>query len=78
MQKIPFQSERPLLRIGSITFLTGLAIFIISSAFHAGREDPTNHLRVLHDGPLWIENIEENKVRLSIIDMLAYRTGEIL
>ena len=37
MQKILFQSERPLLRIGSITFLTGLAIFIISSAFHSFR-----------------------------------------
>jgi hypothetical protein len=46
MQKITFEPERPLLRIGSITFLTGLAIFIISSVFHAGREDPTNHLSV--------------------------------
>ena len=46
MHERTFQSERPLLRIGSITFLTGLAIYIISSAFHAGREDPTNHLRV--------------------------------
>ncbi|MDP9289098.1 MAG: hypothetical protein M3P08_12995 [Thermoproteota archaeon] len=57
MQKIPFQSERPLLRIGSITFLTGLAIFIISSAFHAGREDPTNHLLVFAEyanSPPWI------------------------
>jgi len=40
------QFERPLLRIGSITFLIGLAIFIISTEFHASREDPTNHLRV--------------------------------
>jgi len=57
MQKIPFQSERPLLRIGSITFLTALAIFIISSAFHAGREDPTNHLHVFAEyanGSPWI------------------------
>src|SRR5919198_1871473 len=46
MHERTFQSERPLLRIGSITFLTGLAIYIISSAYHAGREDPTNHLRV--------------------------------
>src|SRR5919109_494067 len=46
MHERTFQSERPLLRIGSITFLTGLTIYIISSAFHAGREDPTNHLRV--------------------------------
>ena len=46
MRETTLQFEHPLLRIGSITFLTGLAIFIISSAFHAGREDPTNHLRV--------------------------------
>jgi hypothetical protein len=38
--------EHPMLRMGSIAFLAGLAIYIISSAFHAGREDPTNHLRV--------------------------------
>ena len=53
----PIQFERPLLRIGSITFLTGLAIFIISSAFHAGREDPTDHLRVFVEyanSPPWI------------------------
>ena len=57
MHETTFQSERPLLRIGSITFLTGLAIFIISSAFHAGREDPTNHLRVFAEyanSPPWI------------------------
>jgi len=57
MQKTKFQSDRPLLRIGSVTFLTGLAIFIISSAFHAGREDPTNHLRVFAEyanSPPWI------------------------
>ena len=46
MHETAFQYRRPLLRIGSITFLIGLAIFIISSAFHAGREDPANHLRV--------------------------------
>ena len=52
-----FQSELPLLRIGSITFLIGLVIFIISSVFHAGREDPTNHLRVFAEyanSPPWI------------------------
>jgi hypothetical protein len=57
MHESTFQSERPLLRIGSIAFLTGLAIFIISSAFHAGREDPTNHLRVFTEyanSPPWI------------------------
>jgi hypothetical protein len=57
MHETTFQSKYPLLRIGSITFLTGLAIFIISSAFHAGREDPTNHLRVFAEyanNPPWI------------------------
>jgi hypothetical protein len=57
MQKTTFQSERPLLRIGSITFLTGLAIFIISSAFHTSREDPTKHLRVFAEyanSPPWM------------------------
>jgi hypothetical protein len=52
-----FQYRRPLLRIGSITFLTGLAIFTISTAFHASREDPTNHLRVFAEyanSPPWI------------------------
>lgn len=52
-----FQSERLLLRIGSITFLIGLAIFTISTAFHASREDPTNHLRVFAEyanSPPWI------------------------
>jgi hypothetical protein len=57
MHETTFQSKRPLLRIGSITFLTGLVIFIISSAFHAGREDPTNLLRVFAEyanSPPWI------------------------
>ena len=52
-----FQFKCHLLRIGSITFLTGLAIFIISSVFHASREDPTNHLRVFAEyanSPPWI------------------------
>ncbi|MFL6459627.1 MAG: hypothetical protein ACJ71J_01550 [Nitrososphaeraceae archaeon] len=57
MHETTFQSKRPLLRIGSITFLTGLAIFIISSAFHTSREDPTKHLRVFAEyanSPPWI------------------------
>ena len=52
-----FQYRHLLLRIGSITFLTGLAIFTISTAFHASREDRTNHLRVFAEyanSPPWI------------------------
>jgi hypothetical protein len=52
-----FQYRRLLLRIGSITFLTGLAIFTISTAFHASRENPTDHLRVFAEyanSPPWI------------------------
>jgi Domain of unknown function (DUF4386) len=49
--------ERLLLRMGSIAFLAGLTIFIISTGFHASREDPTNHLRVFAEyanSPPWI------------------------
>jgi hypothetical protein len=41
-QTIP-QFERPLLRMGSIAFLVGLVIFVVSTMFHASREDPANH-----------------------------------
>jgi hypothetical protein len=58
MHETTFQSGRPLLRIGSITFLTGLTIFIISSAFHPSIiENPTNQLRVFAEyakSPPWI------------------------
>jgi hypothetical protein len=37
------QFERPLLRMGSIAFFAGLTIFVVSTVFHASREDPTNH-----------------------------------
>ncbi|HEU4444583.1 MAG TPA: DUF4386 family protein [Nitrososphaeraceae archaeon] len=35
--------ERPMLRIGSVAFLAGLVIIIVSTLFHASQEDPTNH-----------------------------------
>jgi hypothetical protein len=57
MHETTSQSKLPLLRIGSVTFLAGLAIFAISTAFHASREDPTNHLRVFAEyanSPPWI------------------------
>ena len=57
MHETTFQSKRPLLKTGSIAFLTGFAIFTISTAFHASREDPTNHLRVFAEyanSPPWI------------------------
>ena len=37
------QFERPLLRMGSIAFLAGIVIVIVSTVFHPSREDPTNH-----------------------------------
>jgi uncharacterized membrane protein len=40
--KIP-DLERPMLRMGSVAFLAGLVIIIVSTLFHASREDPTNH-----------------------------------
>ena len=43
MAQATSQSERLLLRIGSIAFITGIVIVIISTAFHPSREDPGNH-----------------------------------
>ena len=36
-------SERLLLRIGSIAFIAGIVIVIISTAFHPSKEDPADH-----------------------------------
>jgi len=35
--------ERPMLRMGSVTFLAGLVIILVSTMFHASREDSNNH-----------------------------------
>lgn len=37
------QFQRPLLRIGSIAFLAGVVIVIVSTALHPSKEDPSNH-----------------------------------
>jgi hypothetical protein len=44
-QTLP-QFQLPLLRIGSIAFLAGAIIAIVSTLFHASTEDPANHLLV--------------------------------
>jgi hypothetical protein len=41
------QFQRFLLRIGSIAFLAGVIIVIVSTAIHPSREDPANHPLVL-------------------------------
>jgi hypothetical protein len=46
MTQTQAQFQRPLLRIGSIAFLAGAVITIISTAFHPSSEDPANHLLV--------------------------------
>lgn len=43
MSHIALQFERPLLQIGPIAFLAGFVIVVVSTMFHASREDPTNH-----------------------------------
>jgi hypothetical protein len=43
MAQNPPQIQRPLLRIGSIAFLAGVVIAIISTVIHPSREDPANH-----------------------------------
>jgi uncharacterized membrane protein len=37
------QFQRPLLRIGSIAFLSGMIITVVSTAIHPSTEDPANH-----------------------------------
>jgi uncharacterized membrane protein len=39
----PLQFQRALLRIGSIAFLAGVVIAIVSTAIHPSTEDPSNH-----------------------------------
>jgi hypothetical protein len=49
--------ERPILRMGSIAFLAGMAIFLVSTILHPGREDPTNHPLVFAEyaeDQLWV------------------------
>ena len=49
--------ERHILRMGSIAFLAGMAIFLVSTILHPGREDPTNHPLVFAEyaeDELWI------------------------
>lgn len=35
--------ERPLFRMGTVAFIVGIVVFFGSTAFHASREDPTDH-----------------------------------
>jgi hypothetical protein len=43
MALYPPQFQRPLLRIGSIAFLAGVIIAVVSTVIHPSREDPANH-----------------------------------
>jgi len=49
--------ERSILRMGSIAFLAGMVIFLVSTILHPGREDPTNHPLVFAEyaeDELWV------------------------
>jgi hypothetical protein len=55
-QKLP-QFQQPLLQIGSITFLAGAIITIVSTVFHPSTEDPSNHplvFTIYSSSDLWI------------------------
>jgi hypothetical protein len=41
------QFQRPLLRIGSILFIAGMVLAIVSTVIHPSKEDPSNHPLVL-------------------------------
>jgi len=57
MQRTTPSFERPILRMGSVAFLAGLAIFFISTMLHPSGEHPTNHPLVFTEyaeDDLWI------------------------
>lgn len=43
MAQNPPQFQRSLLRVGSIAFLAGMIITVVSTAIHPSTEDPSNH-----------------------------------
>jgi hypothetical protein len=43
MTQTQLEYQRPLLRTGSILFITGMVIAIVSTAIHHSTEDPSNH-----------------------------------
>src|SRR5918994_5338674 len=47
MTQTQLEYQRPLLRTGSILFITGMVIAIVSTAIHPSTEDPSNHPLVL-------------------------------
>jgi hypothetical protein len=49
MEQTSPQFERPLLRIGSIAFILGAIIVVVSTLFHPSSEDPANRLLVFAD-----------------------------
>lgn len=53
----PKECERSLFRMGTIAFILGIVIFLVSTIFRPSREDPTNHLRVFAEyaqSNIWI------------------------
>jgi hypothetical protein len=49
--------ERTMLRMGSVAFLAGIVIFMVSTVLHPSREDPTNHPLVFSEyaeDDLWV------------------------
>ncbi|MDQ3835772.1 MAG: hypothetical protein M3270_02400 [Thermoproteota archaeon] len=57
MQQSNPDLHRPMLRVGSVAFLAGMVIFLVSTILHPGREDPTNHPLVFAEyaeDDLWI------------------------
>lgn len=43
MAQNPIHFESPLLRIGSISFLIGVVMIVVSTTLHPSEEDPSNH-----------------------------------
>lgn len=57
MQTNTSDLEHSMLQMGSIAFIAGLVIFLVSAMLHPSREDPTNHPLVFAEyaqDDLWV------------------------
>src|SRR5919106_4786986 len=62
MTQNPPQFQRPLLKIGSILFIAGMVIAIVSTVIHPSTEDPSNHPLVFAEyasDDSWIAHISQ-------------------
>ncbi|MDQ6668495.1 MAG: hypothetical protein M3Y53_09755 [Thermoproteota archaeon] len=70
----PKEYERSLFRMGTVAFILGIVIFLVSTIFHPSREVPTNHLRVFAEyaqSNIWIA-AHIGQLAGGLLDLLLY------